>query len=182
MSLGRRREKRRTERQVFGRDGSADRYQMREKLMSIGDDFWIENADGQRVYRVDGKALRLRKTLDLKDVDGSTLCRIQARVMHIRDTMDIEGPDGERLARVHKALISPLRERWKVDVDTGPDMEIQGNLVDHEYEIEAGGSKIAEISRKWFRVRDTYGVEIHPEQDPVLVLAVTIAIDSMVHD
>jgi len=181
MSLRHRREERREERQVFGRGGTASQYQMRQKILSIGDDYWIENAEGQRVYRVDGKALRLRHTLDLEDAGGAKLCRVQTRVMHIRDTMDIEGPDGERLARVHKALITPLRERWKVDVEAGPDLQIHGNVVDHEYEIEADDRKVAEVSKKWFRVRDTYGVEISPGQDPVLILAVTIAIDSMAH-
>lgn len=181
MGLRDRREERREERELFGRSGNADRYQMRQRVLSIGDDYWIENADGQRVYRVDGKALRLRHTLDLEDADGTKLCRIQTRVMHIRDTMDIEAPDGAQIAKVHKALITPLRDRWKVDVENGPDMAISGNVVDHQYEIEVDDRKIAEISKKWFRVRDTYGVEIDPRQDPVLILAVTIAIDSMVH-
>jgi uncharacterized protein YxjI len=181
MSLRHGRAQRREERREFGRDGTATQYQMRQKILSIGDDYWIENAEGQRVYRVDGKALRLRHTLDLQDAGGARLCRIQTRVMHIRDTMDIEGPDGDRLARVHKALITPLRERWKVDVESGPDMEVRGNVVDHEYEIEVDDRKIAEVSKKWLRVRDMYGVEIVPDQDPVLILAVAIAIDSMVH-
>jgi uncharacterized protein YxjI len=176
-----RREERREERDVFGLGGSAQHYQMRQKVLAIGDDYWIENDDGERVYRVDGKALRVRDTIDLKDLGGAKLCRIQTRVMHLRDTMDIEGPDGEKLARVHKALITPLRDRWKVDVEDGPDLKIQGNVVDHEYEIEdEDDRKVAEISKRWFRLRDTYGVEVHPDQDPVLILAVTVAIDAMV--
>jgi uncharacterized protein YxjI len=181
VGLRDRHEERAQERDVFGRGGSADRYQMRQDLISIGDDFWIENADGRRVYRVDGKALRVRDTIDLKDADGTKLCRIQTRVMHLRDTMDIEDADGGRIARVHKALITPLRDRWKVDVENGEDMEIKGNIVDHEYEISADDHKVAEISKRWFRFRDTYGVEVHPDQSPLLILAVTIAIDSMVH-
>jgi uncharacterized protein YxjI len=61
--------------------------------------------------------------------------------------MDIEGPDGDRLARVHKALISPLQGRWKVDVESGSDMEVHGNVVDHEYEIEVDDRKITESPR-----------------------------------
>ena len=95
--------------------------------------------------------------------------------------MDIDGPDGHRWARVHKALITPLPEQWKVEVESGPDMDVRGNVVDHEYEIEVEGHMIAEISKKWFGVRDLYGVEIAPGQDSVLILAVTIAIDSMAH-
>ena len=56
---------------------------------------------------------------------------------------------------------------------------MQGNVVDHEYEIEADGTKIAEISKRWFRVRDTYGIEIAPGRDEILVLAVAVAVDAM---
>ena len=181
MGIRDRREKRRDERENFGRRGTADRYQMRQKLVSIGDDYWIENAAGERVFRVDGKAMRLRDTLDLEDAQGSQVCRIQTRVLHIRDSMAIDDPNGERLALVHKALISPLRERWKVDLAGDQEWTVQGNIVDHEYEIEADDRKIAEISKKWFRVRDTYGVEIAPDQDRALVLAVTVAVDTMAH-
>jgi uncharacterized protein YxjI len=181
MGLRDSREQRRDERQTFGRGGNATRLQMRQKLLSFGDDFWVENQDGERVYRVDGKALRLRNTLDLEDAHGTKLCRIQTRVLHIRDSMEVEDPDGGRLALVHKALISPLRERWKVDLPNGVEWKVQGSVADHEYEIEADGRKIAEVSKKWFRARDTYGVQVAPGEDPALLLAVTVAVDSMAH-
>jgi uncharacterized protein YxjI len=95
--------------------------------------------------------------------------------------MEIEGPDGGRRALVRKAMITPLRERWTVDVENGADWAVQGNIVDHEYQIEAAGAKIGEVSKAWFRVRDTYGVEVVPGQDDLLVLAVTVAVDSMAH-
>ena len=43
---------------------------MREKLLAIGDDFWIENDRGERVYKVNGKALRIRQTFVLENVSG----------------------------------------------------------------------------------------------------------------
>jgi len=181
MGLGDRRAARRAEREAFGRGGTARRYQMRQKLVSIGDDYWIEDDAGDRAFRVDGKALRLRNTFDLEDAEGHPVCRIQTRVLHIRDSMAVESPEGTRLALVHKALISPLRERWKVDLADDREWTVQGNVVDHEYEIEDGDRKIAEVSRRWFRVRDTYGVEIVPGADTALVLAVTVAVDTMAH-
>ena len=80
---------------------------------------------------------------------------------------------------VKKALITPVRERWTVKVKEGPDLEVQGNILDHEFTIGEGRDKVAEVSRKWFRVRDTYGVEIEAGQDPALILAVTVCIDQM---
>ncbi len=181
MGLRDRRDKRQDERETFGRGGNANCFQMRQKMISIGDDYWIENDAGDRVFRVNGKAMRLRNTLDLEDTEGTQLCRIQTRVMHIRDSMAIEDADGERLALVHKALVSPLRERWKVDRTQGDDWTMQGSIADHEYEIEADGRKIAEVSKKWFRVRDTYGVDVVPGENAALVLAVTVAVDTMAH-
>jgi len=157
------------------------RYQMRQKLIAFGDDFYIENEQGQKVFKVDGKVLRVRDTLVFKDMQGNKLCQIQERMLRVKDTMDIEGPDGRTLATVKKALITPLRDRWTVKIKGGPDLEVQGNILDHEYRIGEGRQKVGEVSKKWFRVRDTYGVEVAEGQDDILILAVTVAIDAMAH-
>ena len=177
-----RREQRQEERQTFGRGGSATRYQMRQKMVSIGDDFWIENQDGDKVFKVDGKALRVRDTLNFDDRQGQTLCKIQERKLRVKDSMKIEGPNGEELAMVKKALITPVRDRWTAKIGNGPDLDVQGNILDHEYTIEGDGRKVAEISKKWFRVRDTYGVEVAPDQNDIVILAITVAVDMMAHD
>jgi uncharacterized protein YxjI len=152
---------------------------MHEKLVSIGDDFYIEDQNGRKAFYVDGKALRVRDTLIIKDMGGNELCKIQERKLRVKDTMNIDGPGGETLATIKKALITPLRDRWTVKIGSGPDMEVKGNIVDHEYKIEEGHTRIAEVSKKWFRVRDMYGVEIATGQNDVVILAVTVGIDMM---
>jgi len=161
---------------------SIQRYKMHEKLVTIGDDYWIENEAGERVFYVDGKALRIRDTLILKDVQGNEVYKLKEKLLRIKDTMEIEDRDGKAVTTIKKALISPLRDRFKVEVSNGPELDIQGNILDHEYEIKEGREKVAEISKKWFRIRDTYGVEVSPGQDAALILAITAALDQMVHD
>jgi len=156
-------------------------YQMRERMLSIGDDFWIENDAGDRVFKVDGKALRIRQTLAFEDMDGNELLRIQERKLRVRDTMAIER-DGEAVATVRKAIVGPFRERFKAEFAGGGEYEVKGNIVDHEYEFERDGREVATVSKRWFRVRDSYGVEIAPGEDDVLVLAIAVAIDQMTHD
>jgi len=158
------------------------RYKIRQKLFSIGDDFWIENQKGEKVFKVDGKALRLRKTLIFEDMDGNKLCQIQERWLPIKETMEIEDPDGKQMAVVKKALITPLRDKWDVKVKGGPDLDVQGDFLDHEYSIKQGWNKVAEVSKKWFRLTDTYGVEIDSGQNDILILAIAVAIDMMAHD
>ena len=175
MGLRGRRQERRDERH------GARTFRMRQKLVSIGDDYWIEDDQGDRVYKVNGKALRIRDTMIFEDPNGHELFKIKEKMLHIRDTMEIEDADGHTIATVKKALITPLRERFEVKVEHGDDLEVKGNIVDHEYKIERGGDKVAEVSKKWFRIADTYGVEVAPDQEPALILAVTAVVDTMTH-
>jgi uncharacterized protein YxjI len=105
---------------------------MREKLVSIGDDFWIENAQGQKTFKVDGKALRVRQTLKFEDAHGNELCKIQERKVRIKDSMEVEDAHGHQVAMVKKALVSPVRDRFTVKIKDGPDLDVKGNILDHE--------------------------------------------------
>jgi len=157
-----------------------DRYKMREKLISFGDDYWIETTNGRRAFFVNGKALRVRDTLSFEDAQGHELCKIQEKMLRVKDTMDIER-EGVGNITVKKALISPLRERFTANIPGGADIEIQGNITDHSYTMERGGQRVAEVSKKWLRVADTYTVEISPGEDDVSILAISVAIDQMAH-
>jgi uncharacterized protein YxjI len=161
-----------------GGDGpEGERFHMREKLLSIGDDYWIENDRGERAYKVNGKALRVRKTFVLEDASGDEVARIQERKLSIRDKVAIER-HGHTAATVHKALVG-LRDRFAIDVEHGDDMKAHGRVGDHEYEIERDGDTVATISKKWFRVRESYGVDVAAGEDAPLILAITVAIDSL---
>jgi uncharacterized protein YxjI len=111
-------------------------------------------------------------------MQGNELCKIQERIARVRDSMEIEAPGGGRIALVQKAMITPLRDRFVVKIGNGPDLEVQGNILAHEYRI----GNVATVSKKWFRVRDSYGVEVAPGQNDVLVLAATVCIDQMSND
>lgn len=177
MGLRDRRQERRDER----RGGSEPRpevFQIREKLVDVGDDYWVETTGGRRAYKVDGKALRIRDTFTIRDAGGEVVATMQQRVARVRDTMQIDRP-GKPSATIKKAMISPLRERYTIEADDITQIEVQGNLVDHEYTFESNGEKIAEVSKRWVRVRDTYGVEVEPGADVALILAATAAIDNM---
>jgi len=177
--MGRHRRQERREDRGPGGGSQENRYQMKQKLVSIGQDSYIEDSTGKRAFHVDGKAMRVRDTLLFKDMQGQTLCKIQEKKLRVKDSMKIEDDSGNQLAMVKKAIITPVRDRWTVKIGNGPDLDVQGNIVDHEYKIEEGRTKIAEVSKKWFRVRDTYGVEIAQGQNDIVILAITVAIDMM---
>ncbi len=156
------------------------RFRMQQKLIAIGDDYWIEDDGGNRAYKVNGKAAHIvRETWKLEDSHGHTVAKIQEKKLSVRDKIKIELDGGD--ATVKKALLG-IRDRFDIDVEHGHDMKAHGNVLDHEYKIERDGDTVAEISKRWFRVRDTYGIEVFDENATALLLAVTVAIDALAHD
>ena len=156
------------------------KFAMRQKALSIGDDYWIEDEAGNKAFKVNGKAARIRDTWVLEDATGREVAQIREKKLSVRDKIKIEYGDGGE-ATVKKAMIG-FRDRFIVEVEGGEDLKVHGKITDHEYKIDRDGDKIAEISKKWFRIRDTYGVEVEHDVDSVLILAVTVAVDSMSHD
>ena len=176
-----RREQRREDRQQFGIGGSAERYKMREKMFSIGDDFWIENEQGQRMFKVNGKLLRVRDTLIFEDANGHELVHIQSRIVDVRDRVKLERKGGVSAVLI-KDLINVIRDDFILKFDDGQEIHLTGNFLDHEYSFQKGRDKIGEASKKWFRIADVYGVQIEPGSDVIMLLAATVAMDQMSHD
>jgi len=145
--------------------------------MSIGDDYWIQDEQGNKAFHVNGKAARVRETWVLEGPDGRELATIREKKLSVRDTIKIELADGKE-ATVRKAMIS-FGEKYVVEVEDGPELEVKGKIGEHEYKIEKDGDQIAEISKKWFRVRDTYGVEVEDDAWSVLILSVTVAVGAL---
>ncbi|KAI9031499.1 tubby C-terminal-like domain-containing protein [Hyaloraphidium curvatum] len=161
---------------------------MRQSLISIGDDFWIENMRGQRMFRINGKVLTLANTLVFETPRGDPLCQIQSRILTIRRTMDIERyrSHGPPFATVKKDLINLVRDEYDVDVAGKPPLRVRGNILDHEYKVLGqGGRTVAEISKRWLALVDTYVIDIDDDNDDYedwLILAICVAVDQMSHD
>ena len=163
-------------------DHTPDRYKMKEKIFDIGDDYWIETMKGRRVYKVDGKALHLRKTLRLEDGRGQEVYQVQSKVVSVKDKMAVTNPHGRDAAVIKHALISPLRDRMTANMADGPDIDIRGNLLNHEYTMERRGKRVAEVSKRWIALRDTYTIEVAPGEDDALILALTVVVEQMCMD
>ena len=152
------------------------RYLIREKFFHLGEDSTILNEAGQPVLNVDGKVLSLHNRLIIRDRGGNEVASVQRRLLALRATYEIKRA-GQEVATVRKNLISPFVDRFTVDIPGPDDLHITGSLFEHEYTFTRGNQVVATVSKRWFTLRDTYGVEIAPGQDDVLILASVLALD-----
>ncbi|MFD7015041.1 LURP-one-related/scramblase family protein [Streptomyces sp. NPDC059161] len=155
------------------------KYLVRDKIFAIGDDYWIETEDGRQAFLADGKALRLRDTLELKDPSGRVLITLREKMFSLRDAMTIERDD-QTLATVRRKRLSLLRNHYRVSLVEGSELDVTGRILDREFTVEYDGELLAHVSRKWFRVRETYAVNVVREDaDAALMIAVVICVIRM---
>ena len=156
------------------------RLQLRRKLFALGDDFTVQDESGTDRYIVDGKIFTLGHQVIIRDMRGNEEAAIHQRIISLLPTYEITRNQRE-LAEVRKKL-TLFREGFTVDIPGPDDLAVQGDLFDHEYVFIRDGQTVATVSKQWFTLRDSYGLEVGPDVDPVLILASAIVIDLVNED
>lgn len=157
------------------------RYQMRQDLFRLGDDYTIRDESGRERYQVDGKAFTIGAKLSFQDTNGRELLWIEQKLFRWGKTFEIQR-DGKTIALVRKKPLTFLKARFTIDVPGPDDLEAEGSLLDREYQFTRHGKRVAEVSKRWFQFADTYGVEIADGEDDVLLLAAAVVVDQSCHE
>ena len=151
-------------------------YVIRERFFSIGDDFDVLDEHGTKLLHVDGKVLSARNKVVIEDLSGTEVASVHRHLVSLRPTYEIR-IGGEKAAEVKKKLFTPFREKFTIDVPGPDDLEMKGDLLDHEYVIERGGRDVASVSKRWLTIRDTYAVQIEAGEEPLLIIGAVLALD-----
>jgi uncharacterized protein YxjI len=121
-------------------------------------------------------------------MSGHELLGIRRRLLSWGPTFDIADAGGRTLAVVKQKLFTLFKYRFTVDetatADVDVDLEVAGDFLDHEYAFTRPGTDepVAQVSKRWFTLRDTYGVDIADGENDVLLLACTVVIDQATED
>lgn len=156
------------------------RYVLRQKLLCWGDDFSIKNDRGDKVFFVDGKVFSLGDKLSFQDTSGRELASIRQKLLAWGPTYEIYR-GGQLYAVVKKKLFTVFRCRFTVDVPGPDDLEAKGSFLELEYSFTRHDRQVATVSKKWFNLADSYGVDIVDGEDDVLILASAVVIDMVCH-
>ena len=151
-------------------------YVIRERLFRLGEDSDITDQAGQPVLHVNGKVLSLHHRLILQDPAGREVGHVNRKLAALRPAYDIT-IDGKDVAEVRKHLFTPFGERFTIDVRGAGGMEIDGDLLSHEFTIQRDGHTVATNSKRWLTMTASYAVEVAPGEDDLLILASVLALD-----
>jgi uncharacterized protein YxjI len=151
-------------------------YLIRERFFRLGEDSDITDEQGRPVFHVDGKVLSLRNRLVIRDPEGREVAQVHRKLASLRPTYKVT-IGGEEAAEIRKRMFTPFGDRFTIDVPGPDDLEMAGDLFDHEFTIRRGEQVVATVSKRWFSMRDTYAVDVAAGQDDLLLLASVLALD-----
>ena len=152
------------------------RYVIQERFFRMGEDSDILDEAGRPVLHVDGRMFTLRDLLVINDLSGREVARVHRKLIALRPTYEV-AVGGREVAEVRKHFFTPFGDRFTIDVPGPNDLEMTGNLLDHDFTIRRGDRTVATVSKHWLTIRDAYGVDIAPGEDELLILASVLALD-----
>jgi uncharacterized protein YxjI len=153
------------------------RYVLKQRLVSLGNNFMIRDGGGRDAFRVNGSLLALGEKLSFQDASGKELTRIEQRVVSRSRSYQVRR-DGKYLADVKRDDPSFFQHRFRIEVRESADLEATADFLDRTYVIKRAGSEIASMSKRWFRPSETYAIEIDDrEPDPILLLSIAVVIE-----
>ena len=142
------------------------------KVFAFKDRFYVKDEKGNDCYYVEGELFSLGKKLHIYDMRNHELAMVQQKLFTLLPKYVVTVED-EEVAEITKefTLFKPC---YKVK---GPDWTVDGDIWDHDYKIRRGMDAIVHVSKKWLSWGDAYEINIKKELNPVMVLAVVLAID-----
>ncbi len=158
------------------------RYRMSADLAALGADFLVLNDAGEHVFRISGESMSRDDTIRIEEIQGRVLYSAPVHAARKKARIGIFDAGGNEIAAVVRKPVSPLRDRFCIEMRDGFVLSIDGNVPRHEFVINDPTVRVAEVSRKWFRARGSYGVEIEPGNEDALLLAAVLVLDQMIHD
>ena len=151
------------------------RYLMKQKFFSFGDDFTIKDELGNDQFFVDGKVFSLGDKLSFQDMNGNELAYIAQKLISLKKTYYVYQND-QLFAEIIKEW-SFFKDNYTVDIPGPNDYSVKGNFWDHEFTFIRNGQEVATVSKAYFSLRDTYGIDIIEGENDILILATAVVID-----
>jgi uncharacterized protein YxjI len=156
------------------------RYIMRQRMFSLADAFQIKDEQGRDAFVVNGKVFSVAEQLSFQDLEGNTLLSIKQKLLSWGPAYQL-CKDDEPVGEVKKELFNVFSYRFSIDLSGSDPLQATGDFLNHEYAIFRDEQPSATISKQWFSLTDTYGVDISQGEDDVLMLAITVVVDMICH-
>ncbi|MCK5345214.1 MAG: LURP-one-related family protein [Candidatus Heimdallarchaeota archaeon] len=135
-------------------------------MFKLKDKGFIMDPNENQLGTFAAKFRAVRATYWIKTLQEENLLTVRQKLVALMTTFrfydgsDLEGDDDDQLLGTLKKKLG-LRPKYQFETKDGQLLfEIKGNVLGFKFDVLQGKQKIAQISNKFFRIRNTYGVRI----------------------
>lgn len=155
------------------------RYMVKQRIFSLADKFVIKDENENDVLIVAGKVFSIGNKLRIFDLNENEVCYIEQQVFKLMPEYNIYVED--QLVATVKKKFSLLKNDFVITSNRA-EYYVDGKFLAHEFKIFSNEKLVGEVSKKYFSLTDTYGVEVDDDEDQVTILALAIVIDMACHN
>jgi uncharacterized protein YxjI len=155
------------------------RFQIKQRVFSLGDRYDILDEQGQPAFEVHSHLFTIGHKLDLVDMTGNLLAQIQQRVLSFVSEYDIYR-GGQLTAVVKKKLFTLFHPQFTVEGPAGT-YTMEGDWLNWNYTIAQNGQIVAQIGKQFALFQDRYGADIADGADVPTLLCLAIVMDEVAH-
>ena len=150
---------------------------MKQKVLSWGDKFTVTDESGEVLYTVEGEVPSFGHKLHIYDHRHEEVAFIHQKLLSLKARFFVT-MNGQEAAEVERE-ITLLHPKYVVK---GPDWQVTGDVIGHDYTMEKDGRTVASVHWKWMSWGDSYELDIADAADEILALAVVLTIDAVNFD
>jgi uncharacterized protein YxjI len=154
-----------------------------EKLVSFKDKVWVMNTNKEKLGYFIGKLIKIGNTYRLYDIqnEDNALLTVSEKIVSVRSTYSFykggEKDDSQLIGKLKRKLAAFRPSYWFEDKGENKLFTMKGNIFASKYSINKEGQQVAQISKKFFKIKGTYGVKIDSDVDDdttMLILGIVV--------
>ncbi|MFX0057555.1 MAG: LURP-one-related/scramblase family protein [Candidatus Hodarchaeota archaeon] len=158
---------------------------LKEKLLSFRDKVKVMTPDKEELGYFKGKLIKIGNTYRLYNIDDESetnaLLTVHEKVVSMRSTYTFykggEQVDDKFIGKLKRKIVSIKPSYWFEDPNETRLFTMKGNIWQLKYKILYQEKEVAEISKKLFRIKGTYGIKMRSDitdEMAILILGIVV--------
>lgn len=144
---------------------------IKQKVLTLGERFTVWDENNEAAYYVEGSFLKIPKQFIIYNTLGEKEAVIDRHLFRLFARYDIHTESSFVTVKRH---LSFFRQSFSIE---GINWRVEGDFLNHHYSIYERNMPIMTLRKHWFKIGDSYELDIRNQEDAVLALALAIAID-----
>lgn len=144
---------------------------IKQKVFTLGEEFEVRDANNNTVFYCKGSFFKIPKSFQILDKNHNHVGTVEKEFMTLLPRYTIS--DLNRTITLRKNFTF-IFASYTIDNIA---WELSGNFTGHNYQLLHGDIIIMSLTKHWFTWGDSYELDIKDDNDMVLALGISLAID-----